>query len=172
MRPLDRIDRIIVAAMQKNARVSNKELAATVGLAPSSCHARVRRLEDEGVLRGYHADVDPRALGVGLEAMVHVQLSTHGPERIDRFREAMIALPEVRAVFYLAGRHDFLVHIVVRDSEHLRDVVMHAFTRVPEVRHLETALIFDHTRNADLPDFLDGVPEPPATTKRGRAGAG
>lgn len=155
MRPLDRIDRAIVAALQNDARLSNKELAGRVGLAPSSCHARVRRLEADGVLRGSHAAVDPRALGIGLQAMVHVQMANHGPGVIDAFRERILQHPEVRAVSYLAGRHDFLVHVAVKDSDHLRDVVMHAFTEVPDVRHIETSLVFEHHERRVLPDYLD-----------------
>jgi DNA-binding Lrp family transcriptional regulator len=154
MRPLDRIDRAIVAALQNDARLSNKELAGKVGLAPSSCHARVRRLQDDGVLRGSHAIIDPRALGIGIQAMVHVQMDSHGPGIIDAFRERILRHPEVRAVSYLAGRHDFLVHVLVKDSDHLRELVMHAFTEVPEVRHIETSLVFDHHERPVLPDYL------------------
>ena len=83
---LDRIDRQLVAALRKNARLSNRELAAHVGLSASSCLERVRRLESRGVLRGYHADVDPRALGVGLQAVVAVRLSQHSRALVDAFR--------------------------------------------------------------------------------------
>ena len=75
--PLDRIDRAILAALQQNARLANKELSARVGLAESSCHERVKRLVQSGVLRGFHAEVDPRALGVGLQALVAVRLARH-----------------------------------------------------------------------------------------------
>ena len=74
---LDRIDRQILAALQNNARLSNKELAAVIGLAPSSCLERVRKLEESEVLRGYHADVAPAALGVKLQAMVAVRMREH-----------------------------------------------------------------------------------------------
>ena len=76
----DRIDDAILRALQNNARISNKELAAEVGLAPSSCLERVRRLTDRGVVKGYQAKVDPVALGVGLQAFVAVQLAKHSVE--------------------------------------------------------------------------------------------
>ena len=75
--PLDRIDHEILVALQKNARLSNKELAAEIGLAPSSCLARVNRLIREGVIRGFHAEVDPKALGIGIEALVFVRVVRH-----------------------------------------------------------------------------------------------
>lgn len=79
--PLDRIDRAILAHLQKNARLSNKELAAKVGLAPSSCLARVQRLTKQGVIKGFHAFVDPQALGIGLQALVAVKLKQHSRRR-------------------------------------------------------------------------------------------
>ena len=77
MEALDRIDYEIVRRLRNNARLSNKELAAEVGLAPSSCLVRVRGLERDGVLRGYHADVDPGSLGVRLQAMISIRLQRH-----------------------------------------------------------------------------------------------
>ena len=154
---LDRIDRQLVAALRKNARLSNKELAARVGLSASSCLERVRRLESRGVLRGYHAEVDPRALGVGLQAVVAVRLSRHSRALVDSFREHVLGTPEVRMVYHVAGASDFLLHVAVRDPEHLRELVLSAFTVRPEVAHVETALIFEQLRNPELP-FFSGSP--------------
>ena len=97
---LDRIDRAILVALQQNARLTNKELAARVGLAESSCHERVKRLMQGGVLRGFHADVDPRVLGTGLQALVAVRLARHTSAAVASFRQAMLDLPEALAVFH------------------------------------------------------------------------
>jgi DNA-binding Lrp family transcriptional regulator len=144
---LDRTDRDILAYLQHNARLTNKELAAKVGLAPSSCLARVRRLELDGALHGYHADVDPRAYGVTLEALVAVRLEKHARPAIDAFERHLGTLPEARGWYHVAGANDYLVHVAVRDSEHLREFVLAAFAGRPEVAHLETNLIFSHRRN-------------------------
>ena len=146
--PLDRIDRAILAALQQNARLSNKELSARVGLAESSCHERVKRLAGSGVLRGFHAEVDPRALGVGLQALVAVRLARHTSAAVASFRQAMLALDEAIALFHVAGANDFLVHVAVRDSDALRDLILRAITARPEVVHVETSLIYEHARNA------------------------
>jgi DNA-binding Lrp family transcriptional regulator len=143
----DRIDREILARLQHDARISNKELAAKVGLAPSSCLARVRRLELSGALLGYHAEVDPRVYGVTLEAQVSVRLEKHARAAIAAFERHVSALPEVRGWYHLAGANDYLVHVAVRDAEHLREFVLEAFASRAEVAHLETALIFSHRRN-------------------------
>ena len=143
----DRIDREILAHLQHDARISNKELAAKVGLAPSSCLARVRRLERAGVLLGYHAEVDPRVYGVTLEALVAVRLERHARAAISGFEKHALTLPEVRGVYHLTGADDYLVHVAVRDAEHLREFILSAFSTRPEVAHLETSLIFSHRRN-------------------------
>jgi DNA-binding Lrp family transcriptional regulator len=154
MKPLDRIDRQILDALQNDGRLSNKELAARVGLAPSSCLSRVKRLVDDGVLLGFHARVAPRALGIALQAMVHVEFRAHSREIIERFRDEVLAHREVLAVYYVAGHTDFLVHVGVSDAEHLRVLVMDAFTTGSDVRHVETNLIFEHRSDPVLPDYL------------------
>ena len=144
--PLDRIDFAILAALQRDALLSNKELAAEVGLAPSSCHARVRKLRTSGVLVGAHTHISPQALGVGLQAMVFVHLQTHDRASVEAFRAHALGLPEVVSVTHLGGRHDFAVRVGVRDARHLRDLAMDAFTTRPEVRTIETAVVFEHVQ--------------------------
>jgi DNA-binding Lrp family transcriptional regulator len=144
--PLDRIDREIVAALTNNARLSNKEIAARVGLAPSSCHERVKRLITTGVLRGFHADVDPAALGLGLEAMISVRMREHSREKYDHFRAHLLSLPEVAGIYHTSGENDFLVHVRVRDAHHLRDFAIDSIITREEVGHIETGLIFEHVR--------------------------
>jgi len=144
---LDRIDHELLRALQQNARLSNKELAARVGLAESSCHERVKRLASSGILRGFHADVEPRALGVGLQALVAVKLQRHTSNAVASFRQAILAHAETVALFHVAGANDFLVHVAVRDSDALRDLILRAFTARPEVGHVETSLIYEHARN-------------------------
>lgn len=144
---LDRTDAAILTLLQNRARLSNKELAAAVGVAPSTCLERVRRLEAAGVLRAYRAEVDPPAVGVGLEALVAVRLRQHARPLVEAFEAHALALPEVVQLFHTAGANDFLVHVAVRDAEHLRDLALSAFTERPEVARIETALLFAHRRS-------------------------
>ncbi len=145
-RPLDQTDREILAALANNARLSNKELAARVGLAPSSCHERVRRLVQSGAILGFHAVVNPAALGYGIEAMIAVRLPQHSRQNFDAFRDYVITIPEVVDVYHVSGEIDFLVHVVAQDAQHLRDLALDRFLSRPEVGHIETELIFDHVR--------------------------
>jgi len=151
---LDRTDRAIIAALQKNARSSNKELAARVGIAPSTCSERMRRLEQEGVFIGFHAAVDPRVLGIGLQAMIAVRLRRHAADEVDAFERHALGLAEVVSLSHVTGPNDFLVHVVVRDADHLRHLAVTGFTTMREVDHIETAIIFKHVDQGILPDLL------------------
>ena len=150
---LDPTDRLILSALQKDAGLSNKELARKIRLAPSSCLQRVRRLRAAGILRGLHADVAPEALGIGLQAIVAVRLAHHLEREVVAFRAQLRAHPEVVSSYYVSGGVDLLVHVVVRDVEHLRNLGVEAFTRHRLVAHVETSLIFEHERSESLPDF-------------------
>ncbi len=150
MRPLDRIDRQIVARLQHDARTSNKELAAAVGVAPSTALTRTRRLEADGVLVGYHADVSAEAVGAGLQALIGVTLRQHARPLVEAFQAHALGLPEVVQVFHTTGASDFLVHVAVRDTAALRTLALAAFTERPEVARIETSLLFAHRRTAGV----------------------
>jgi DNA-binding Lrp family transcriptional regulator len=150
---IDRIDCVIIEQLQNDARLSNKELAAAVGLAPSSCLARVQRLRSEGVIQGAHAEVNPGALGVGLQALIAVQLRQHSRAQVKAFWKHMTGLPEVLAIFHVAGVHDFQVQVAVRDAHHLRDLALDAFTTRPEVARIETSLIFECVKSKVMPNY-------------------
>jgi DNA-binding Lrp family transcriptional regulator len=152
---LDRTDRAIIAVLQENARLSNKELASRVGIAPSTCSERMRRLETERVFSGFRAVVDPRVLGIGLQAMIAVRLRRHAADEVDAFRRHASSLPEVISLSHVTGPNDFLVRVVVRDADHLRDLAVTGFTTMAEVDHIETAIIFQHVGKGILPDLLD-----------------
>ena len=152
---LDRIDFTILDALQNNARMTNKELAARVGLAPSSCFERVRKLERDEIILGSHAEVDRSALGIQLEALISVRLDQQHAAASKDFETAMLALPEITAMYHLAGKDDYTFHVVVRSSEHLRQVVIQDIASRPEIQHVETNLIFDYVRAPTLPNFLE-----------------
>jgi len=151
---LDRIDFRILHLLQNDARLSNKELAAAVELAPSSCLARVQRLRDSGALQGFHARVAPEALGIGVQAVVAVRMRQHNRNHVKTFMKHLRALPEVREIFYVTGAHDFLVHVVARDMGHLKDLALDVFTNRPEVAHIETSLVYEYLSNPVAPALV------------------
>ena len=149
---VDDVDRAILRVLARDARTPNNAVAEIVGIAPSTCHGRIRALRERGVVRGFHADIDPAALGLGLQAMIAVQLNVHSRAQITTFVRDVPRLPGVVSVFHVAGSDDYLLHIAVRDSDALRDFVLDHLTSHPAVRHTETSLIFAH-----LPGTLAGL---------------
>jgi DNA-binding Lrp family transcriptional regulator len=150
---LDAIDRRLLMILQQNARLTNKQLAAQLGVAQSTCSARMRRLESIGAVSGYHAAVDPTALGIGLHAMVRVTLIRHTNEEIGRFWEHIESVPEVVNTFHMTGDTYFLVQVAVRDSHHLQDLATTTITSWPEVGRIRTAIIFGSRQRHSLPDL-------------------
>jgi DNA-binding Lrp family transcriptional regulator len=139
---LDRTDGILVAALQKNARASNKALAEEAGIAPSTCLERVRALVTRGVLRGFHAEVDPGEIGRGTQAIVAVRIRPHSREVVDDFARYALSLPDTIAIYHVSGADDFLIHVAVPSTDRLRDLLLDRLTSRPEVANLETHLVF------------------------------
>lgn len=150
---MDRTDFDILSEMQNNARLSNKELASRVHLAPSSCMERVRKLQKQGALTGYHARVDPQVLGIGMQAMIQVRLARHSRDGVQALRQHILDLPETVGFFHLTGEFDFLVHVAVRDTDHLRDLALDAFTTREEVSQIQTALLYDVAQKPVWPNL-------------------
>ena len=145
---LDRTDRAILRVLADDARISNKELADRVGVAQSTCLARVRALREAGVIRGYHADIDPRALGHDLQAMISIRLQPHARGAMGEVVAGLSRRPEVLDVYFVAGANDFLVHVATASTDALRRFVAEHLNRDPAIAGTETALIFEHTRAA------------------------
>ena len=146
--PLDPTDRAILALLAADARMPNNAIAEAVGIAPSTCLGRIRTLRERGAIRGFHADVDPAALGRGLQAMIAVRLRAHTRESVKDFIRDIPGLPGVVGVWHVAGADDYLLHVAVQDSDALRDFVLNHLTTHPAVGHTETSLIFGHFRGS------------------------
>lgn len=141
---LDDVDREIVLRLHENARMSNVDLARAVGLSPSACLARVRSLRDRGIIVGFTAVVDPAALGYTLQALVSVRIRSGARHLMEQISDELRARPEVSQLFFLGGTMDFLVHVRVRDPEHVRQFVLKNLSAHPAVSLTETNLVFDH----------------------------
>lgn len=146
MAELDAIDAAIVRELQEDARLANNVLAERVGIAPSTCHSRVRSLFERGVIRGAHAEVDQAAIGRPLQAMISVRLRPHARGELSAFAHSMVRLPEVLNVYFLAGADDFLIHVATAGSEELREFVLHHLSGTRDVAMTETSLIFEYLR--------------------------
>jgi DNA-binding Lrp family transcriptional regulator len=146
-RPLiDAIDTALVTALAEDGRQSNAALARRVGIAESTCADRVRGLRDRGVVRGIHADIDPAAVGLGVEAMVALRFGGHRREQVEVFRDDVVEVPGVLAVYNTSGANDYLVHVAAAGADALRNLVLDHLANRAGVVHVETSLIFEATR--------------------------
>ena len=151
MSPLDPVDRTIVDALRRDARISNARLAELAGVAPSTALERVRALRRRGVLRGFHADVDPGTIGYGLQAMIAVRLSAHTREQIESFTDHVRALDGVLSIFHMTGETDYLLHVAARDAHDLREFVVEHLASDPAVAHAQTSLIYEQRDGPGVP---------------------
>ena len=107
------------------------------------------------MIRGSHADVDPTAFGIGVQALVAVQLKRHTRAAVARFEKSALDLPQVVALYHVTGRNDYLAHAVAQDMDHLRDFTLDAITSLPEVARVETSLLFRAMTKFDWPDLTE-----------------
>lgn len=142
------MDRRILLALHADARISNSALAEAVGVAASTCHGRVRRLQEIGVIRGFYTDIDPAAVGLSLQAMISVSLQSNARGKIRNFIAHIRKLPQVMDVYFLAGGDDFILHVAARDTDDLRAFVVEHLNADADVAGTQTSLIFEHLRGA------------------------
>ena len=157
---LDETDREILRILRADARTPNNALAAAVGIAPSTCLSRVKALREGGVIRGFHADIDPAALGHNLQAMIAVRVQATSRANLAPLAQRIAQRPEVLDLYFVAGADDFLVHVAARDTEALRAFVVDELSARPEISYTETSLIFEH-----IPAAMT-VPPVPSTAAR------
>jgi len=139
---LDRIDKKILQRMQENARISNLELADSVGLSPTPCSRRVKRLEESGLIDRHVTLLNPGPLGLNLTAMIGISMDRHTPDRFENFEAAIIELPEVLECSIVTGQEaDFLLKVVVRDMQHYEQFLLGQLTRLEGVTGVHSSFV-------------------------------
>lgn len=140
---LDTTDRKIISILQDEGRISNLDLAERVGLSPTPCSRRVKRLEDTGLIMGYGARINQAALGHGVSVLVSVRLSRQGPTDIEEFLTAIRNLSEVTECLLVAGNLDYVLKVRAADVEALKDFVLTKLKTIPCVSETTTMLILE-----------------------------
>jgi len=150
---LDRIDRHILKLMQTNARISNLELADQVGLSPTPCSRRVKRLEESGLIAGHVTLLNPAALGLDLTAIIGISMDRHTPDRFENFEKAITQMPEVIECSIVTGQTaDFLLKAVVRDMHHYEKFLLGHLTRITGVTGVHSSFVLRHlVKKTELP---------------------
>ncbi len=139
---IDRYDRHILRVLQEEGRISNQDLADRIGLSPSPCLRRVRALEDAGLISGYRALVDAKALGLSLMALVHISMDQHTPERFAHFENAIREIPEVIECLLITGQAaDYQLKVVVRDMDSYQDLLLNRITGISGVTGVHSSFI-------------------------------
>ncbi|NLS09996.1 Lrp/AsnC family transcriptional regulator [Nesterenkonia sp. MY13] len=141
---LDPIDREIIRRLNDNARLANSALARAVGLSPSACLARVRSLKARGVISRFTVELNAQALGYTLQALVSVRIRPGARHLMGQMAEELREQPEVSQLFILGGTEDFIVHVQVRDADHVREFVLENLSSNPAVALTETNIVFEH----------------------------
>ena len=143
----DAIDCRLLAELQAEGRITNVELADRVGLTPPPCLRRVRALEDAGVIKGYHAQLDSSKLGYSITVFAMVSLKSQAEESLRQFEEHMRDLPEVRECHMLNGEIDFILKIVSRDLQSFQEFLTSKLTPAPNVDSVKTSLTIRTAKN-------------------------
>jgi DNA-binding Lrp family transcriptional regulator len=159
---LDRIDRLILRNLQEDGRMTNVELARRASISAPPCLRRVRTLEETGVITGYHADIDPSALGFGVTIFAQVGLTSQAEQDLQAFEALVESWPEVRECYMLAGETDFILKIVARDWETYNRFLTSHLTTAPKVAHVKSALAIRRSKyqpGAPVPAEEDAVAE-------------
>jgi DNA-binding Lrp family transcriptional regulator len=143
---MDELDSALLAALQRDGRRANRDLAAELGVAPSTSLERIRGLRARGVLTGYHATADLTKIGRPVQAMISVRLRPQSRAVMHGFRDFVAALPETLNVYITTGFEDMMVHVAVDSPQALQDFVLDRLTKRAEVADVRTAVVFEHVR--------------------------
>jgi Lrp/AsnC family leucine-responsive transcriptional regulator len=153
----DALDRRVIAELQADARLTNVELARKIGLSPSPCLRRVKRLEKEGVIEGYRALLSRDRVGLGMTVFVSIKIEGHASEGADDFVAAVCAMPEVITFHLVSGETDYFLEVVAADLAHYQRFLLDRLLGMPIVREVKSNIVIQaHKAIAPMPlDHLD-----------------
>lgn len=144
--PLQPTDLRILAALQREGRLTNQALADEVGLSTSPCWRRVRQFEESGVIQGYTAVLNRREIGLGVLAFVRVKIDSHSETEAEAFTHDVMQLDEVVACYSIAGDADFLLQVVSRDLDTYADFAMTVVRRLPRIKEMQTTFVLKEVK--------------------------
>lgn len=143
---MDSIDKHILWELQLNGRLSNQELADRVGLSPSPCLRRVRQLEESGIISGYSARVNPRAVGLDVTALVRITMSSHNADVVTALENSIRSLPRIVEAYLMSGGSDYLLKVMVADLAEFEEFIRDDIRTLPGIASIETSFAFGVTK--------------------------
>ena len=151
---LDQIDRKIIALLQAQGRLTNSKLSKEVGLSPASALERVKKLENGGVITGYHARIDHRSIGVGILVQVEITLARHRQDAVKAFIDAVQDVEQILECHHVSGGADFLLRVAARDIEHYEHFILEILSALPGIQHIESMVVLSTVKQLEvLPVF-------------------
>ena len=168
---MDELDAAILRELQSDARRTNRDVAAAVGVAPSTALERTRALRDRGVIRGATLDVDLASVGRPVQALIAIRVRPPSRRAIEAFRDWAQAQPETIGLFVVSGAEDFLVHVALADNQALYSFVVDRLTQRPEVGDVRTSVVYEHLRRPPRITGTDSPVSPAGAAGTGRSGA-
>ena len=148
---MDKIDRKILQVLQTDARTSLQDIGQAVGLSPSPCWGRIRKLEEAGVIEGYTVRLNPPALGLNETVLVQVTLDSHSDNTLEKFGETLAAIPEVVEALLVSGEYDYLLKVAVRDTRDYERFLRERLYQIKGIRHSQSRFVLRTLKKADLP---------------------
>ena len=148
---LDKFDLAILAALQQDARISLQELASQVGLTSSPCWARIKRMEEDGVIEGYTVQVNAAKVGLADTVIVQVTLDDHSDQALFEFGHALALIPEVLEAFLVSGDYDYYLRIAVSDTRDYERLLRERLDKIPAIRHSKSSFVLRQLNHSHLP---------------------
>ena len=148
---LDKFDLAILAALQQDARISLQELASQVGLTSSPCWARIKRMEEDGVIEGYTVQVNAAKVGLADTVIVQVTLDDHSDQALFEFGHALALIPEVLEAFLVSGDYDYYLRIAVSDTRDYERLLRERLYKIPGIRHSKSSFVLRQLKQSYLP---------------------
>lgn len=146
----DKIDLKIIKLLQENGRITNLQLSSNIGLSPAPTLERVRKLENAGYIKSYHALVDEELLGLGIKSFIQIQLDFHTHNAIPEFVEAIKTIPEVTECHHVTGQCDFILKVYVKDIKSYERLIMEKISRIPYVKTFQTMMIMSTSKKEPI----------------------
>ncbi|MDN5205228.1 Lrp/AsnC family transcriptional regulator [Fulvivirgaceae bacterium BMA10] len=138
---LDRIDRKILEILQSNAKITNAQLSKEIGLSPAPTLERVKKLENSGIIKSYHATLDTDKIGLGVSTFVLVSLKGHNKDNIEKFVEAIHTINEVVECHHITGTGDFILKIITEDISKYQQLMLEKVSDIPVVDSMQSMVI-------------------------------
>jgi len=154
---MDSIDKQLVALLQRNGKLTMKELSASLGLSVTPIYERLKRLERNGTITGYHASIDQKLAGFGLEVFSSVTLESHKSEYLREFEVEIAKFPEVMECYHLAGTFDFLLKVLVKDMDAYTDFINRKLARLNNVRLVQSMMVLKKIKQTAVLPLVDEV---------------